>query len=387
MIVKILFSILCLCSVVQAKTLSEVVLDEQLKTKSNYVFSNSSVDGLLSLASYGFSKPQQAELLSYWGETSLDKKAKKLNSLKEKSQGVNVMVGYQIWLDQNHEFLPSYIRDVKSKFNVSPETMDISKPDQVVKKVNSWAAKNTNNVIKEVINTDFVTRDMVSILANAIYFKGAWKEKFNKDLTTPKEFKGAGLVQTMSNAADYKFSYNKKDKVVVLDLPFKGDKYSLIVAMSASSKGQDYDSQEISYRNGKNIKKIFRDYIINSKAISELEENGYYSEVYLDIPKFEIETEIKGIHSKLGSLGLSSLFQPGALTSMSNSNIVISDILQKAKIIVNEEGAEAAAVTVGGVVTVSESVPTMININGPFSYMILNKTNNEKLFEGVVVNP
>lgn len=387
MILRYLIALLFLSTTVKAKTLSEIVLNENLKQKQNYVFSNTSVDGLLSLISFGLSQPAQKELVSYWKGMSLDKKAKAINSLKKQSDGVDVKVGYQIWVDHDYNLFPSYIDDVASKFSVVPQSMDVTKPDDVVNKVNSWAANNTNNLITRVIDEDFVTPDLATILANAIYFKGEWKNKFNKESTQPLEFHGAGLVDTMVSGESYSFAYNKKDKVVVLELPFKGEKYSMIIAMSAKLTGVDQYEPTFSYKSGKNIKRIFKDYIINSKATNELKNSEYGGDLYLEIPKFTIESDILDIEEKLSRVGLSSLFESGALSNMSTDNLQISKILQKAKIIVNEEGAEAAAVTVGGMVVISESITVVMKINGPFAYIIRNNTNNEKLFEGIVINP
>lgn len=391
MIFKYLVTMLFLGTAVHAKTLSEAVLDEKLKQKENYVFSNTSVDGLLSLISFGLNPSAQAELVAYWNGTSLDKKAAAIASLKEKSQGVNILVGYQIWVDQNYSLLPSYAKKVSSKFSVVPAKMDVSKPSEVVDSVNNWAAKNTKNLITKVIDQKFVTPDLATILANAIYFKGEWKDKFKKEYTEPKNFHGAGLVDTMSTYESYNFAYNQKDKVVVVELPFKGEKYSMVIAMPTKFTGFDYENgldPEFSYKSGKNIKKVFKEYIINSKATKELTDSEFGSgDLSLELPKFSIESEIQNIEDKLSQVGLSSLFQTGALANMSNDNLLISSILQKAKIIVNEEGAEAAAVSVGGAVVISASTPISMKINGPFAYMIRNNKTNEKLFEGVVLNP
>jgi serine protease inhibitor len=376
----------------QAKNLSELVLDDQLSKNENYVFSNTSVDGLLSLVSFGLAKPVQQELLSYWGAKSLKEKAKMISSLSKKVDGVDVKVNYQVWLDEKYDLLPSYSKALSDNFSVKPKTMNVYDPASVVEDVNSWAATKTNNLVTKVIDKDFVTPDLISILANAVYFKGEWKNKFTKQLTEPKQFHRAGQVETMVNYEDYKFSWNEKDKVVVLELPFKGSSYSMIVAMSAKFSEYDFETDsgpEFTYKSGKNVKKVFKDYILKSKATQELQAIDYAGSVVLEMPKFTIETSVEDIQDMLSKIGLDSLFQSGSLANMTNdSSARLSKILQKAKIIVNEEGAEAAAVTVGGVVAVSaEAPPTTIKINGPFSYMIRNNISGEKLFEGVVTNP
>lgn len=391
MLLKILVPLLFVCSGANAKTLSEAVFNENNQKKDNYFFSNTSVDGLLSLISFGLTSTDQEKLIKYWGGISITEKSKLLSSLNQKTPGVTISTNYQIWLDHNYFFMPEYLSEVSKNFGVVPEQVNFQDKAGVVSRVNSWSAKNTNNLIKNIIDQDFLTPDMMTILANATYFKGEWESQFDKNLTKLKEFKSVGLVETMIQEEDVMFSYNQYDKALVVELPFKGNRQSMILVMPAQiSKYDEYDNEypaEIAYRE-ENIKNLFKNYILNSKALKELEENGYAGGA-LELPKFTIESSVENIESKLEKLGLSSLFQSGALFKMINHpSVQLSKVLQKAKIIVNEEGAEAAAVTVGGIVAVSEPAPPItLKFNGPFSYMILDKRNNERLFEGIVFNP
>lgn len=374
-----------------SKTLSAVILDENLKANQNYVFSNASIDGLLSLLSFGLSQSVQDELSLYWGGVSLNEKAQNTSALSQNVPGLIVSVNYQVWLHQAYDFLPGYKNDLSFRFSVVPEKMDIEDPKKVVSQVNTWAAQNTNNLIQEVIEEDTVTPDLISILTNAVYFKGEWDEKFEKSLTQKRSFNGANLVDTMHKEnALVRTSWDSEDEVVVIELPFKGKTHSLIIAMSAQRKFDDaIFSERIDYNPSKDVKTIFEDYIVNAKAFTNLELNSWEQDYRsFTLPKFEIESDIQGIESKLSQLGLTSLFEPGALSNMiDDPRAQLSKVFQKAKIIVNEEGAEAAAVSVGTIILESAMVSQILNINGPFAYVIRDNTSQVNLFEGVVLNP
>ncbi len=106
------------------------------------------------------------------------------------------------------------------------------------------------------------------------------------------------------------------------------------------------------------------------------------------MPKFTIESELKNIQDNLNAAGYGSLFAQGVLSRMSaDPRAQLSFILQKAKIIVNEEGSEAAAVTIGGIRTTSVPMSRHLKINGPFAYAIRDDKSGVTLFEGVVRNP
>lgn len=54
--------------------------------------------------------------------------------------------------------------------------------------MNAWTEKQTNGLIKEIIpavRVDGLTR---LVLANAVYFKGAWKVNFDPSMTTDSDF-------------------------------------------------------------------------------------------------------------------------------------------------------------------------------------------------------
>ncbi|RHN70250.1 putative Serpin family protein [Medicago truncatula] len=50
---------------------------------------------------------------------------------------------------------------------------------EVAKEVNLWAEKETNGLIKTILPAGSIDGSTCLIFANALYFKGAWDEKFN----------------------------------------------------------------------------------------------------------------------------------------------------------------------------------------------------------------
>ena len=54
------------------------------------------------------------------------------------------------------------------------------KPDGAREEVSLWAERKTRGLIKEVLPPGSVNNDVALILANALYFKGAWYQKFER---------------------------------------------------------------------------------------------------------------------------------------------------------------------------------------------------------------
>lgn len=373
--------------------LSNSVAKEQLSQNANYVFSNTSVSGLLSLISFGFGDDQQQQLSAYWGGVSLEDKAIAMKVLNADKEGLIVSVNNQVWLNNNYEFLPDYVSKIESTYDVSPQTMNVMDPEGVAKEVNQWASDNTNELIKNVLKPAQVTPDVISILANAVYFKGTWEEEFNEELTDTAAFASAGDVDMMVKyGSRVKSKYLEQDGVAVIELPYKGGTHSMVIAMPAAVTGAGgfgtvYTTQ---YADSTPIAEVFQKYIVQNEAFSALETASGQDYSVFQMPKFEVESKIEGLTSKLESAGLKSHFGNGALSNMiDDSRAKISNMFQKAKIIVNEEGTEAAAVTVG-IIRVTSTLPSdtyHLLINGPFAYAIRDLENNETLFEGVVTDP
>jgi serpin B len=108
------------------------------------------------------------------------------------------------------------------------------------------------------------------------------------------------------------------------------------------------------------------------------------------IPKFNISIGID-IKKLLKKIGLDLPFK-GGLTKMveSEDELLVSDIVQKSFIEVNEKGTTAAAATeVSRIMETGIRTPTLVDFvaDHPFLFMIRDDFNGTILFTGQVLNP
>ena len=91
-----------------------------------------------------------------------------------------VMIANNIYVNQKYTLNPDFVQKANVFYNAEPETRDF-KDGKTLDVINQWASDHTEQMIQKVLDEKEFNIDAVSYLLNAIYFKGAWTLKFDKD--------------------------------------------------------------------------------------------------------------------------------------------------------------------------------------------------------------
>uniref|UniRef100_A0A803MGK9 Serpin domain-containing protein n=1 Tax=Chenopodium quinoa TaxID=63459 RepID=A0A803MGK9_CHEQI len=214
--------------------------------------------------------------------------------------------------------------------------------DEVVLDVNSWAKTKTNGLISDLLDPDSVDCNTNLIFANAIYFKGAWKRKFNASQTKEDDF-----YLLNGNSTKVPFMTNEYDQFIkvficftILRLPYKQgqDKrqFSMYLFLPDEKYGLPALMQKLSSEPG--FLHNHLPLLVKRIPIAKLK-----------IPKFKFSFGFEA-SNVLKGLGVELPFKAGGLTEMIDSSssaiarkLYVSDIFQKSFIEINEEGTKAAA--------------------------------------------
>jgi serine protease inhibitor len=228
---------------------------------------------------------------------------------------------------------PEYIQQIQPVALCRSE--DFSKSKEICDIINNHITANTNGLIKDVMNPSMVTPNVAAFLVNTVYFKCMWTEPFEKELTEPKakftsDLDGsANLTVPMMNRTD-KFRYYSSFNYHMVEIPYKGDDFVMgIVLIKGFAFGSNHN--------------------IRHSALQNLHENIQNLRptlIQLSLPKFTQRKNV-GLVSEFQKHGVITLFDKKAadLSGISLS-VYISSIIHEAVVIVDEEGTEAAAVTV-----------------------------------------
>jgi serpin B len=286
-----------------------------------------------------------------------------MNTLLKIDPNVTLSLANSLWANKDYEFKQDFLKINREYYKAEIQSLDFKSP-QAPKTINDWVKKNTNNKIEKIVDT--IPDDAILYLINAVYFKGAWKVKFDEKNTKEDDFK---LLNNKTKKVKFmnkegKFNYYKDKEIQVVELPYGNEKVSMFIFLPASSLN-DFIKQL-------NFEKF-------KKWLSKLQTKR----VNVSIPKFKLEYEEK-LNKVLESLGLKIAFD-SERADFSNmfSGAVISEVSHKTFIEVNEKGTEAAAVTSVHVLSIT---PQFI-ANKPFFFVIKDNSTNIILFMGAVYEP
>ena len=313
----------------------------QKNPNNNIVISPISIFEILSLVSNGAVGKTQLEIL----KTLKSKTVIDLNKYLEK---IN-----KILLSKQESSIIYIANAIFSKVQIKKEFRDISNryfayisPLISHTQINEWVEKNTNNKIKNMIES---IENIQLLLINAIYFKSDWLIKFRKEFTEEGIFNNKDKVLYMNNLFTLN-EYYEDENVQITSLYYSSNKLKAIIALE--KEGKKF-----------NINKI-NDYIKKFK----------HKGLKLILPKFKIEYNIDLIEI-LREMGMKISFtQMANFNNLSeNSDLFINEIKHKSFLEVNEDGTEAASSTAiamdNGIVV---NYYTM-NVNKPFFFGIMHQ--------------
>ncbi|MBN2878714.1 MAG: serpin family protein [Clostridia bacterium] len=366
---------------VQAETLSNSqniqlefdlnLLKELSKNEKNLFYSSFSINQALSMALFGAEGETQQEIidvLGYSGLNTADIAAyqKYLLEAYEETGDTTFYSANSMWIDNDIILNKTYIDTMVKYFSSDVENLDLQSSD-APDILNKWIDKKTNGMITKLYEEPFDALTRL-VLMNAIYFKGQWTNPFNPDLTSEAIFNGLSGQNTVDMMySDAEVLGWENDDYKAISLPYGDDERFKMVAVLPEGSISDFiaglDSQELS--------NILTNFEIKNEA-----------KVWL--PKFEMEEKIN-LSDTLKALGIVKAFTGEAqFGEISDTELFIDEVLHKAKIKVDEEGTEAAAVT--GLVMKANSLPLdmfQFSADRPFIFFIADE-DNTVLFTGVI---
>jgi len=279
---------------------------------------------------------------------------------------ITLSIANSLWARQGVTLRPEFVAQVGKNYDAKLTSLDFASPE-ALKQINGWVNDKTRGKIPTII--DSIPQDMALYLINAVYFKGAWLDPFNAAQTKPALFhapSGDVTAQMMTRTAQ--MTYLDDPLFQAVSLPYTGSQLSMMVILP--KENLDSFAPQLTAEN----------WLKWSKAMRTRQGT-------LQLPRFKMEYS-KTLNEALIGMGMGNAFSNAAnFSKMSDIPFAISEVKHKSFVEVNEQGAEAAAVTSIGMRAMSmrdEVPPFMMIVDRPFVFAIQDRQTGAVLFLGTV---
>lgn len=240
--------------------------------------------------------------------------------------------------------------------------------------INKFVEEKTNGLIENFIEEPIY--NISSAFLNTTYFKGGWSYPFMKEATSEKDFlnidgsisKAEFMQKTWAEYAE------TEDGTKAVRLPYGNGSFYMTAILPSE------------YINHVPLLEC-----LGNGNLQQINETIQMEYISVEMPKFECESraEILDILKKMG-LNKACDFNYGFDAITINSNAILTLFKHAVKLIVNEEGTEGAAASMGGMFESSAGpdpiLPPCVRFDRPFIYMIQEKTSGAILFIGAVTD-
>ena len=350
-------------------------LFSEMKGVGSNVVSPMSVTYLMAMLANGAEASTREEIMDAIGAKDFDLDemnafyAYLIRRAKTADKQTTLNIANYIALNKEFKLKKKFASTIADSYQGAVESLDFTNPEST-KRINGWCSEHTNNMIPTII--DQVEPSAVAYILNAIYFNGTWTDKFDKNNTNKEQFNGytRDIMYVDMMHRNAKYYYTSNDVYSAVTLPYGSGAYSMTVILP---------------NEGKFITDLTK--TLNADTIASLRRNMEECLVDMKLPRFttEMKLPLKGIVAKLGAPSMFDATRAD-FSSFANGNVYVSEMLQKAKIEVSEEGTKAAAVTMGMVKLTSmrpqEPRRVDFHCDRPFVYMIQDNYTGAILFMG-----
>ncbi|KAJ8376545.1 hypothetical protein SKAU_G00071250 [Synaphobranchus kaupii] len=312
--------------------------------------------------------------------------SKLLSDLNQKGAPYALSLANRLYGEKSFNFEENYIQDTKKFYEAELETVDFISNAEVARvNINSWVEKQTQEKIKNLLLEGTVDHMTRLVLVNAIYFKGNWEKKFKEADTREVEFKlnknESKPVQMMHQTARFALTFISEVNCQILEMPYIGKELSMLILLPQKIEDDSTGLMRLERK------------LTYKKLIEWTQPNVMKNiETKVALPKFKME-ETYNLKDILVSMGMEDAFNVSKsdFSGMSPSNeLVVSKVVHKSFVEVNEEGTEAAAAT--AVMSRARCLtlqppPVFFIADHPFLFFIRHNPTQSILFYGRFCSP
>ena len=284
-----------------------------------------------------------------------------------------VTIANRVFTDSAFEPRAEYVETLETWFGAGAEAVPMrSDPSTAADAINTWVNERTEGLIQDLYSADQFNDDSRLSLVNALYMKAAWQEDLDASQTTNKAFTrldGTDIQVPLMNAAPTAQAVAQGEGFVAADLAYAGGKHQMLVVVpDAGSFDQVREN-------------------LGPGLLADLDDAWLRTVSIVQIPRFEAESKFDLRAVMENSLGWTGIFDVEGLDGIGD-RLALGSAVHATKVIVNEEGTEAAAATgIDAALTSAPMDEVVVIADRPFLYVIRDVDTGAALFVGQVLDP
>ncbi|KAJ8401537.1 hypothetical protein AAFF_G00378540 [Aldrovandia affinis] len=296
-----------------------------------------------------------------------------LQDLNKKTD-VDLSLGNALFIEETFKPRPEFLESMKRYFQSEGFSTNFSKTEEAKEQINKYVEEKTKGKIKKLVQK--VNPGTLLYLTSYIYFKGKWEIPFEPRQTRKDIFhvddNTTVHVEMMTKEDTFYVYYDEEISTHVLQLNYNESVSMMLVLPEKGLQGL----QEV----------VSKEHL--KKWITSMKKRLYS----VHIPKLSVET-LYELEYVLPGMGITDVFQSTAnLTGISEKgNLVVSKVIHKATLDMDEAGAKAAAATAVEIMLKSAFIyhhsPPVLKFDHPFMVFVLNLETRSILFMGKIENP
>lgn len=247
-----------------------------------------------------------------------------------------------LWISEGYPVNQEFTNALTNNYQAEARSADfLRNPEPERLNINKWIGEKTEGKIPNLFPSGSVHQYTRFVMANALYFKSQWEDKFDKRYTQKQNFtlsNGTNIEVDMMRKGEIdsveelpKFPYAMVNRTQLVQLRYKGQLSKILMLPPRGTSIKSLEKELI--ENKSNIQQLF--YKMASKKFSRLE-----------IPKHEVKGHYDLI-APLSAMGIDRIFTEGAAEfgGISSEPLWIDAGLHETYFKTDEEGSEGAAAT------------------------------------------
>jgi serpin B len=280
----------------------------------------------------------------------------------------------RVWGQNGFHFEPAFLDTLSVSYDAGVGLFDFAHDAENARvAINDWVADQTEQRIRDLLSRDHITAATKVVLTNAVFFTASWAMPFPEARTQPASFQpltGAAVSVPTMHKFDEDCAFAEGDGYVLAEMPYVGHQVAMTLLVPDAGRFAEVEAS------------------LTGARLTEMLAGLVPGALDIALPRFQFQGSLD-LPAQLTALGMHDAFEPTADFSGIDGarDLVVSAVVHKAFIKVDEHGTEAAAAT--AVVIGPPSVPQShtVVVDRPFLFFLRDRGTGAILFVGRVTNP